>query len=342
MPDNFQGYLGADDFEGSSPIGYDEQEIGWQDEDSFLRGIDDEIASIEGEEVEDESAEVVGGEEIGDEEIGRRMKGRARRMERLERTEGKVKDRLRNARPGSKRKKRLLKRAARIDRNQADMLDKQQRQAERRANRKGGGRGNRRAQTAAALAAGGAAGAAAMALSRRNRGGRGDDDMDGTYLDLPPGGKLVRVPLLYSSNVYASLQQAIDADGQDVSLEMVTAGITYAKLRVRGFVARVVAKGTAGDLGAQMIYLNSGKVDGGIDLFYGKQLGTLQARTTTQADGTIFVPCVRDDSIIFRNAVVRCTIGLISPAAVAAIIYAFGQIELICERVDDPLAEAVP
>jgi hypothetical protein len=330
-----RAYFGADDYEGSNPIGYDEDDSGWEDEDAFLRGVDDELDAIEGEDDDD----VVGDdEEIGGEEIGRRMGRRARRMQRLEETEGKVRDRMKRHKNRPKRKKRLAKRLDRIDRTQDKLLDRQQRAANRKA-----GRGGKRSKQAAALAAGGAAAGAGAgyALSRRGGRGTGDDAMQDVFLDLPPEGRLVRLPLLKGGKPYADLSLAALAAAGETTAEMATAGVTYAKLKVRGFIIRFNAKCDPNELLAHTLARN-GKVDGGIDLFYGDQLGVIQLRTTTTGDGVIFVPCVRDDSVIYRNAVVKCTVGINTLIALVAAAKIFAQAEVICERLDDPAAEHMP
>jgi hypothetical protein len=335
QPNNASGYLGADDFENGQAIGYDEDDLGWQEEDNFLAGVDAELEAIE---AEDDAEEVGDDDEIGDDEIGRRMGRRARRIERAERVEEKVKRRLDNV-PAHRRKRRrrLLNRKGRAEGTQQKLLDRQERKAQKRALRKGGGKASKRA---AALAAGGAAAGAAgagLAMSRRRGSG---DNMQDVFLDLPPQGKLVRVPFLVSGSEYADLSMAIAAGATSTdSQEMATAGITYAKLKVRGFVARFTAKAAVASEGNIHTWLNSGKVDGGIDLFYGKQLGIVEWKTTTLGDGVVVVGSVRDDSIIHRNQVARVTVGATQFGALTGALALFAQCELICETIDDPMAE---
>jgi hypothetical protein len=163
--------------------------------------------------------------------------------------------------------------------------------------------------------------------------------MQDLFLDLPPSGRLVRVPFLVSGAEYADLSMAISgAATSSDSQEMATAGITYAKLRVRGFVARVTGLLTQ-DAGVIHTWLTNGKVDGGIDLFYGSQLGIFEWRTDKTGDGLVVVGSVRDDSVIHRNQVVRVTVGARHFGALAAALALFAQVELICETLDDPLAE---
>jgi hypothetical protein len=337
---NASAYLGADDYENGQAIGYDEDEVGsWQDEDAFLQGIDDELATIEG---EDDDDEVGDDDEIGDDEIGRRMGRRARRLQNLEEVENKIDRKLASTpKHRRKRRRRLLNRKARAQGTQQKLLDRQERKAQRRADRKAGrGRPSKRAK---ALAAGGAAAAGAagagLALSRR---GSGDKQMQDIFLDLPPQGKLVRVPFLVSGADYADLSMAISGGATSTdSQEMATAGITYAKLKVRGFVARFTGKVATASEGNVHTWLNNGKVDGGIDLFYGKQLGIVEWKTTTTGDGIIVVGSVRDDSVIHRNQVARVTVGATQFGALTGALALFAQCELICETLDDPMAEHV-
>jgi hypothetical protein len=166
--------------------------------------------------------------------------------------------------------------------------------------------------------------------------------MQDHFLDLPPAGRLVRVPFLVSGVEYADLSMAISAAAVSTdSQEMATAGITYAKLRVRGFVARFTGLLTQ-DPGVIHTWLSNGKVDGGIDLFYGSQLGIFEWRTAMAGDGIIVVGSVRDDSVIHRNQVVRVTVGARHFGALAAALALFAQCELVCETLDDPLADHNP
>jgi hypothetical protein len=163
--------------------------------------------------------------------------------------------------------------------------------------------------------------------------------MDNVILQLPREGELVTVPLLTAAGLTFGALSLGTATAATTTITMSSAAITYADLRILGFVGQHLSAATSA-----LSYtweLNSANVNGDIQLLYGPAPGQVISATTTQGFGKLFVPGLRDNSFVEKNTRIRAVLTSRKAAAGAKAITIGCQIAAICERVRDPKATRV-
>lgn len=170
-------------------------------------------------------------------------------------------------------------------------------------------------------------------------------------------GKLVHIPLIASStSKFVGIAQ-IGATGtaasgvrDSASVVFASNGLSYARLKLRGFTILVTARGNFDAL--PTFRLTTAKSEGDLESIYGAQLGAVKmdavalvGSTAVEASaafgaGSLYVPALRQQNVVERTSQIDATIVVEQPFPTAAAnsVKLAVQVSALCDVLDDPAA----